>query len=78
MNRRVCGELPDEGLVTFFPYDEADLPLGLYLFPFNFFPAIGVSAYVSSISLPDRRESVGLVIQLLPNDRDYPSPVDLA
>ena len=78
INRRLFKGLPNEGLVTFFPHHEAGLPIGAIFFSSNFFPAIGVSAYASNVILPDGKKSMGLIVSLLPNDRDYPAPADLA
>ena len=78
INRRLFEGLPDEGLVRFFPHHESGLPISANFFSASFFPAIGVFAYASNIILPDGKESTGLVVSLLPNDRDYPAPADLA
>ena len=76
VNRRICEDLPDEGVVRFMPHHEANLPIGAELFPPDFFPAIGVFAYAGLNILPNSSE--GVTIDLIRNDRDYPSPADLA
>ena len=47
-------------------HHEADFSLGK-----DFFPAIGVSAHAGPMSLPDGKESTGILIQILTNDRPY-------
>ena len=66
VNHRRLDGLPDDGLVMFFIHHEADLSLGK-----DFFPAIGVAVHVGPIALPDGKESRGISIDILTNDRPY-------
>ena len=66
VNHRLFDRLPDDGLVMFSVHDEADFSLGK-----DFFPAIGVAAHVGPMALPDGKESRGISIGILTNDRPY-------
>ena len=65
-SRLLNNNLPDEGHVMFSIHHEADFSLGK-----DFFPAIGVAAHVGPMTLPDGKESTGISIGILTNDRPY-------
>ena len=66
VNHRLFDRLPDDGLVMFSVHHEADFSLGK-----DFFPAIGVASHVGPTALPDGKESRGISIEVLTNDRPY-------
>ena len=66
VNHGLLDSLPDDGLVMFSIHHEVDVSLGK-----NFFPAIGVAAHAGPMTLPDGKESRGISIGILTNDRPY-------
>ena len=66
VNHRLLDRLPDDGLVMFSIHHEADFSPDK-----DFFPAIGVAAHVGPMTLPDGKETTGISIGILTNDRPY-------